>query len=123
MTSEWKIKGRRPKYPDEAWVKKQIKSQLEALDIWYYMPNGGYFSISGIPDFVTCEGGFFKGIEAKDSDGKWSTAQQDIKKAITEHGGHYILVDENGIFALWDLLSNGPKGFHNGFHDLRGVDE
>jgi len=121
--AQWVIKGRRPKFPDEAWVKKQVKSQLEQLEIWYYMPNGGYYSTSGIPDFVCCDDGSFLGIETKDSDGKWSQAQQDRAKEIIENGGFYVLVDEDGLFALWDLNSNGPRTFHKGFFDLRGADK
>lgn len=123
--TEWKIKGRRPKYPDEAWVKKQIKNQLEQLEketerLFFFMPNGGYFGVNGIPDFVCSLDGLFIGIEAKDTDGKWSQLQQDKKKEIIESGGCYILVDEDGLFKLWDVLwIEVAKGR---FYDLRGID-
>lgn len=123
---EWKIKGRRPKYPNEAWVKKQVKDQLEALkeryeDIWWYMPNGGYYGVSGIPDFIICFFGRFVSIETKDTDGKWSQAQQDKQKDISNAGGCYFLVDEDGIFTLWKYLS--ITDLNGGFFDLRGADD
>lgn len=125
--SEWKIVGRRPKFPDEAWVKKQVKDQLklvkEKVSLWYYMPNGGYYSKSGIPDFkgILCSLGF--GIETKDSDGVWSQAQQDIMKDMVEAGGCYILVDEDGLFKLWEILWLSNSLLEGKFFDLRGADK
>lgn len=126
--SEWHIKGRRPKYPDEAWVKKQIKDQLEQLKketerLWYYMPNGGYFSISGVPDFMCIFSNLGLGIEAKDTDGKWSEAQQKVKQDMIDAGGCYILVDEDGLFKLWETLWLSNTLLEDNFFDLRGVDK
>jgi len=121
--TEWRIKGRRPKFPDEAWVKKQVKDQLKLLNSWYYMPNGGYYSTSGIPDFVGVLNGLFVGVETKDSDGTWSQAQRDRKEEIVKAKGCYILVDEDGLFELWTVLRAGFEMLQGAFFDLRGADK
>lgn len=51
---------------DENWVKARIKHHLEETGFWYTAVSAGFFSVSGLPDFVACLVGVFVAIEAKD---------------------------------------------------------
>lgn len=127
--SSWTIKGKRPKFPTEAWVKKQVKSQLEQLGAWYFMPYGAGMGRSGIPDFICCCKGLFASIEVKKSGGKVSKLQEAENKGISLCGGWAYLVDENGLQRLWAALSSfySPiSHYHNRVLskiDLRGADK
>lgn len=91
------------------------------------MPQGTRFGRAGVPDFICCRYGLFIGIEAKSSctGHPWSVAQQDIAKEIRMAKGYYYVVDENGLYALFQDLNkdiysfwvNGPAVL-----DLRGKD-
>jgi hypothetical protein len=95
---------------NENWVKDKIKSILSDLGIWYFMPVGGYYGKSGIPDFVCCCFGRFVGIEAKRSTGKWTLLQQKIARQIANSNGLYIVVDEFGIDDLVAMLCKDKLG-------------
>lgn len=120
----WKYKGRMPKFPTEDWVKKQIKDQLAKLNIWYFMPQGTNFGRAGMPDFICCANGHFIGIEAKKLEGIWSGVQAQIGSEINRANGVYIVVDETGLFALWELLAQWH--YNNilppGVHDFRRME-
>lgn len=79
---------------NEAWVKEQIKNMLKARDIWYFMPQGTNYGVTGIPDFVCCCRGKFVGIEAKVARNN-PTALQDMQMArINKAGGVTMVVNE-----------------------------
>lgn len=117
----WKPKGKVPLYPTEAWVKVQIKNQLEQLSFWYFMPAASAYGKDGIPDFVVCSDGYFIGIEAKKLEGEWRAAQQDRAREIDKANGVYVVVDETGLMHLWNLLSQWAynRVLPQGIHDFR----
>ena len=121
----WEPVGKVPKFPDEAWVKKQIKNQLERLSIWWFMPSSSAYGVSGIPDFVCCSVGMFISIEAKDADGIWSEHQQERGIEIGKVKGVYILVDEDGLDRLWHFLTQWvySNELPQGIHDFRGLNK
>lgn len=83
----------------EGRVKAEIKAILKERGIWFFMPQGGAFGASGIPDFICClpdEDGKLLGIEAK-ALGKRNntTALQDGQIAgIRAAKGLAIVVDD-----------------------------
>ena len=129
--TEWKIKGRRPKFPDEAWVKKQVKAMFEELKeqgfgVWFFMPQGTTVGRVGIPDFVGCIEGVTVGIETKKAGGEISKLQEkEIGNLLFARGRAYV-VDENGLSTLWNKLQKTttvlclPDELE---FDLRGADD
>lgn len=84
----------------EKWVKEKIKKILKELDIWYFMPLGGWYGRAGIPDFICCIGGLFVSIEAKTSKGKLSEFQAVENDRIAKHAGYAFIVDEYTLEIL-----------------------
>lgn len=80
----------------EGLVKRDIKAWLKARGAYVCMPSTGGYGRSGAPDFLTCIGGWFVGIEAK-APGKRAntTAMQDEHiMEIHKAGGIAIVVDD-----------------------------
>lgn len=133
--TEWQIVGRRPKYPDEAWVKKQVKCMFEALKeagfgVWFFMPQGSNIGRVGIPDFVGCIEGVAVAIEAKKSGGEISKLQWKEIEALTYAKACAYIVDEYGLDTLWNALLGICRYGNSNFVfdgecriDLRGTDD
>lgn len=76
----------------EGKLKKEVKRVLDKHKVWYYMPVQNGMGVTGIPDFVCCDGGRFIGIETK-ALGKHPTPNQiRIGDAIHNHGGVWMVV-------------------------------
>ena len=89
----------------EAKVKKQIRTTLDKLNIYYAMPIGTGYGNSGVPDFLCCYEGRFVAIEAKAGKGKTTALQDAHIDRIRKAGGGALVVNENNIADLEDLLN------------------
>lgn len=88
----------------EGKVKAQVKKILDEHDVYYFMPVTGGYGKSGVPDIIACFKSHFIGIECK-TVGNTTTALQDKHlKAIKEHGGVALVVNEDNIQQLRFLL-------------------
>ena len=80
----------------EGRVKAKIKAWLKERGIWFCMPIGTGYGISGVPDFICCANGRFLAIEAKaPGRARNTTVLQDQQiMAIHKAGGIAIVVDD-----------------------------
>ena len=89
----------------EKQVKLQVKKILDKYRVWYFMPMGGGYGKSGIPDFVGCVNGRFIAIETKANGNKPTALQVKQLREIAEHKGVSIVINENNLQELDDLLA------------------
>ena len=97
----------------EAKVKKQIRKILDTTRVYYAMPIGTGYGVSGVPDFLACCEGKFIGIEAKAGKGKTTALQEHNLQRIRESGGTTIVVNELNLNELEELIckiQNQQKG-------------
>jgi hypothetical protein len=88
----------------EAKVKKKVKTILDELGVYYFMPAMGNFGRAGIPDIIGCYNGRFVAIECKAGKGK-TTALQDRELAhIGNADGLAYVVNEDNLHELKDLI-------------------
>lgn len=90
----------------EGRVKKAVREYLTRRGIWFYQPVQNGMGRVGIPDFICCWNGMFLAVETK-APGKRgnTTANQDaVLKAISDHGGTSIVIDD--VLQLHQLLTN-----------------
>lgn len=75
----------------ESKVKAEIKTYLESIGVYYFMPFGSAYGRRGVPDFIVCHQGRFVGIEAKSETGT-ATKWQDKEIAAIRAAGGIALV-------------------------------
>ena len=78
----------------EGRVKARIKTRLDGMGAWYFMPFAGVMGRIGIPDFVGCMAGKFFAIEAKAGTGKPTRIQAATLDKIRDAGGVALVVNE-----------------------------
>ena len=88
----------------EAKVKKRIKSILEELQCYFFMPPANGYGRAGIPDFVGCLNGMFFSIEAKAGKGKTTALQDRELERIRQAGGFALIVNEENLDGLKIIL-------------------
>lgn len=88
----------------EARVKDKIKKVLKEIDAYYVMPVTGGYGNSGAPDFLTCIGGRFVGIEAKAEGNKPTALQLFNLSEIRRAGGLGFVIDETNVATLRKTL-------------------
>jgi len=81
----------------EGKVKIKAKKILDKLGAYYFMPMGGPFGRSGIPDIIGCLNGRFFGIECKANGNKPTALQMRELQDILDHGGISMIIDENNV--------------------------
>jgi Holliday junction resolvase len=90
----------------ESKVKQQVKTILNDLGAYYFMPATGGYGRSGVPDFVGCYLGRFFALECKANGGTTTTLQQREIKRIIDAGGYASVVDEQAVPTLKQLMRN-----------------
>ena len=88
----------------EALVKAQVIKILQKHDVYYFMPIGGAYTRSGVPDVVCCFKSKFLAIEVKAGKGKTTALQDREITAIQAHGGHAMVVNEDNLDTLEFVL-------------------
>ena len=88
----------------EGKVKDRIKALLKSHRVYYAMPIGSGYGISGIPDFLCCVSGKFLAIEAKAGKGQATALQLKALKSIEDAGGAAIIVRETDYADLEALI-------------------
>lgn len=91
----------------EGKVKQKISALLKALRVWYFMPQGGAFGRSGVPDYIACYKGQMIGIEAKASRTSKPTALQEQAMAqIEANGGKcFVVCDEESLEQVREYIN------------------
>lgn len=84
----------------EKVVKQKIKSILEELGVYYFMPGGTAYGHAGVPDFVGCINGKFFAIEAKATKGHVTALQLRELNHIANAKGFYIIVNPENLNTL-----------------------
>ncbi len=89
----------------ESKVKKKVKEVLAVVGAYYVMPVTGGYGNSGAPDFLVCHKGRFIGIECKAGFNKPTALQEREMKAITQAGGHALVIreDTTEVLEQWFL--------------------
>ena len=77
---------------NEAKTKNAVKKMLEAMGVYYFMPFGGGYGRSGIPDIIGCVNGQFLAIECKAGKGKTTALQNRELQRIADAGGEALVV-------------------------------
>lgn len=95
----------------EGKVKRKIRDVLDKYKphLWYFMPRGTTFGMSGVPDFICCVCGVFVGVEAKAGKGKPSPLQLAVMENIRVAEGVTFVVYENDIEQLDDAINKLVK--------------
>ena len=90
----------------EGAVKDAVRKILDALDVYYFMPPGMGFGVSGVFDIVCCVNGFFVGIECKRDAKTAPTALQTKAAQQTQAcGGVAFLANGDNMTELAELLT------------------
>ena len=84
----------------EGKVKAKLKTMLDKLGVYYFMPATGGYGRSGIPDIIGCHNGVFFAIECKANGGKTTALQDRELKRIGEAGGFTLIVDESNVASV-----------------------
>ena len=84
----------------EVKVKAKLKTTLDKLGVYYFMPATGGYGRSGIPDIIGCHNGVFFAIECKANGGKTTALQDRELKRIGEAGGFTLIVDETNVASV-----------------------
>lgn len=90
----------------EAKVKKNVKEVLDSYagSVWYFMPVGGMFGRSGVPDFIACVEGQFVAIETKAGKNKPTALQELAMSKLRLAGGMTVVINETNINDLHELI-------------------
>ena len=88
----------------EAKVKKKVKTILDELGVYYFMPAMGNFGRAGIPDSIGCYNGRFVAIECKAGKGKTTALQERELARIKDAGGVAYVINEDNLHELKDLI-------------------
>jgi len=83
----------------EGRVKKKVRSVLDALGAWYYMPAASPYGRRGIPDFVICANGQAFFIETKaNKKGRLTGLQALVREEIEmANGGYFLVYDDETL--------------------------
>lgn len=88
----------------ESKVKKAVRTLLDELGIYHFMPPANGFGRAGIPDIVACMDGHFIAIECKAGKGTTTALQDRELNAILNHGGTVYIAREHNLDDLKLLL-------------------
>ena len=88
----------------ESKVKKAVRTLLDDLGIYHFMPPANGFGRAGIPDIVACMDGHFIAIECKAGKGQTTALQDRELNAILNHGGTVYIAREHNLDDLKLLL-------------------
>lgn len=88
----------------ESKVKKAVRTLLDDLGIYHFMPPANGFGRAGIPDIVACMDGHFIAIECKAGKGTTTALQDRELNAILNHGGTVYIAREHNLDDLKLLL-------------------
>ena len=88
----------------ESKVKKAVRTLLDELGIYHFMPPANGFGRAGIPDIVACMDGHFIAIECKAGKGTTTALQDRELNAILNHGGTVFIAREDNLEDLQQLL-------------------
>lgn len=79
----------------EAKVKARVVEIIKKYRAYYFFPAQNGYGRAGIPDIIVCHKGTFLGIECKAGFNKPTTLQEREMKAITQAGGHALVIRED----------------------------
>jgi len=88
----------------EGLVKKRVKSILEELGVWFFMPPANGYGRAGIPDFIGCLNGLLIAIETKSGKKEPTALQAREMRRIREAGGYAVKINEENVDQLKGLL-------------------
>jgi hypothetical protein len=89
----------------EGAVKARIKSALQKVGVWYWMPQGSIYGRHGASDFVCCYRGRMLCIEAKADSKRQPTKNQMAFGAEVERaGGVWWIIHAQNVIELPMLL-------------------
>ena len=86
-------------------MKKAVRTLLDELGIYHFMPPANGFGRAGIPDIVACMDGHFIAIECKAGKGTTTALQDRELNAILNHGGTVYIAREHNLDDLKLLLT------------------
>lgn len=92
----------------EKKIKNKVKSKLDELGCYHFMPATGGYGASGVPDIIACYKGTFIGIECKANGNKPTALQTKHLVDITNAGGVSMVIDEHNI-ELLELMITGRQ--------------
>jgi len=96
----------------ESKVKKAVRTLLDDLGIYHFMPPANGFGRAGIPDIVGCMDGHFIAIECKAGKGTTTALQDRELNAILQHGGTTFVAREDNMLELKLLLRGKQNELH-----------
>ena len=79
----------------EAKVKARVVEIIKKYRAYYFFPAQNGYGRAGIPDIIVCHKGTFLGIECKAGFNKPTALQEREMKAITQAGGHALVIRED----------------------------
>jgi Holliday junction resolvase len=88
----------------EAKVKKAVRTLLDTLNIYHFMPPANGFGRAGVPDIIGCMDGHFIAIECKAGKGKTTALQDRELERIGSAGGTTFIANEHNLEELKQLL-------------------
>ena len=94
----------------ESKVKKAVRTLLDDLGIYHFMPPANGFGRAGIPDIVGCMDGHFIAIECKAGKGTTTALQDRELNAIHNHGGTVYIAREHNLDELRQMLLETKHG-------------
>ena len=94
----------------EGKVKAKLKTMLDKLGIYYFMPATGGYGRSGVPDIVGCFDGMFFGLECKAGKNKPTPLQERNLEEIGNAGGIQMVVNEDNARDVDKLIREKTNG-------------
>ena len=88
----------------ESKVKLKLRKYLTQLGIYHFMPMGGPFGRSGIPDIIGCYNGQFVAFECKAGKGKTTALQERELANIQSAKGWAFVINEDNVDKVEELL-------------------
>ena len=88
----------------EVKVKKKIKDVLKEHGVYYAMPIGSGYGVSGVPDFLCCVNGTFLAIEAKAGKNEATALQMKHLREIRDAGGYGLVINEENLPILAERI-------------------
>jgi hypothetical protein len=88
----------------ESKVKAKVVKMLKHYDVYYFFPATHGFGRSGVPDVVCCVNGKFLAIECKAGLNKLTPLQIREGRAIQQHKGVVMVVNEDRFDTLEQIL-------------------
>lgn len=89
----------------EAKVKKQVRSILDDLQIYYFFPAANGYGRAGIPDVIGCVLGRFIAIECKAGKNTTTALQDREIESIQKAGGYAFVANEHNLDQLQEELT------------------